>query len=380
MRRVILNVVKNLKSKSWCIQILRFAQDDTSFILRVAWLALCICLPLQSGAQEPFRVMFWNVENLFDTKDDAQKSDEEFLPDATRHWTPSRYHDKLKKLAKTIVASGEERVPDLVGLCEVENDSCLRDLTRRSPLREAGYRYVMTHSPDKRGIDVALLYQRGSFQLIRQKSIRIPHRQARREPTRDILHVSGRILSGDTLDVMVCHFPSRGGGEAKTEPYRLLVAEVLRRTADSLMQVRQHPYLIIMGDFNDYPSNKSLRKVLCGKGDLVNLMEGMKKGTYRYRAEWGIFDQFIVSRNMQAKNKNAFTKNKYAKAKKENASVFVKNVQILRHPFLLEEDDKYGGQKPFRTYNGMKYMGGYSDHLPIALDLLIRDDKGYYSR
>ena len=380
MRRVILNVVKNLKSKNWCTQILRFAQDDTSFILRVAWLTLCICLPLQSGAQEPFRVMFWNVENLFDTKDDAQKSDEEFLPDATRHWTPSRYHDKLKKLAKTIVASGEERVPDLVGLCEVENDSCLRDLTRRSPLREAGYRYVMTHSPDKRGIDVALLYQRGSFKLIRQESIRIPHRQARREPTRDILYVSGRILSGDTLDVMVCHFPSRGGGEAKTEPYRLLVAEVLRRTADSLMQVRQHPYLIIMGDFNDYPSNKSLRKVLCGKGDLVNLMEGMKKGTYRYRAEWGIFDQFIVSRNMQAKNKNAFTKNKYAKAKKENASVFVKNVQILRHPFLLEEDDKYGGQKPFRTYNGMKYMGGYSDHLPIALDLLIRDDRGYYSR
>ena len=216
--------------------------------------------------------------------------------------------------------------------------------------------------------------------MIRQKSIRIPHRQARREPTRDIFHVSGRILSGDTLDVMVCHFPSRGGGEAKTEPYRLLVAEVLRRTADSLMQVRQHPYLIIMGDFNDYPSNKSLRKVLCGKGDLVNLMEGMKKGTYRYRAEWGIFDQFIVSRNMQAKNKNAFTKNKYAKAKKENVSVFVKNVQILRHTFLLEEDDKYGGQKPFRTYNGMKYMGGYSDHLPIALDLLIRDDKGYYSR
>ena len=380
MRRVILNVVKNLKSKSWCTQILRFAQDDTSFILRVAWLALCICLPLQSGAQEPFRVMFWNVENLFDTKDDAKKSDEEFLPDATRHWTPSRYQDKLKKLAKTIVASGDERVPDLVGLCEVENDSCLRDLTRRSPLREAGYRYVMTHSPDKRGIDVALLYQRGSFQLIRQKSIRIPHRRARREPTRDILHVSGRILSGDTLDVMVCHFPSRGGGEAKTEPYRLLVAEVLRRTADSLMQVRQHPYLIIMGDFNDYPSNKSLRKVLCGKGDLVNLMEGMKKGTYRYRAEWGIFDQFIVSRNMQAKNKNAFTKNKYAKAKKENASVSVENVQILRHPFLLEEDDKYGGQKPFRTYNGMKYMGGYSDHLPIALDLLIRDDRGYYSR
>ena len=369
MRRVILNVVKNLKSKSLCTQILRFAQDDTSFILRVAWLALCICLPLQSGAQEPFRVMFWNVENLFDTKDDAQKSDEEFLPDAPRHWTPSRYQDKLKKLAKTIVASGEERVPDLVGLCEVENDSCLRDLTRRSPLREAGYRYVMTHSPDKRGIDVALLYQRGSFKVIRQKSIRIPHRQARREPTRDILHVSGRILSGDTLDVCVCHFPSRGGGQAQTEPYRLLVARTLRHTIDSLIQVRQHPHLIIMGDFNDYPSNKSMKHVLCGKGDLVNLMEGMKQGTYRYRGEWGIFDQFLVSENISAKNNFVKAKIKFAPAKNKNVGAYLENVLILRHPFLLEEDEKYGGDKPFRTFNGMKYNGGYSDHLPIVMDL-----------
>ena len=311
---------------------------------------LLLSLPIYVNAQEPFRIMFWNVENFFDTKDDPQKSDEEFLPDATRHWTSSRYRDKLKKLAKTIVASGDERVPDLVGLCEVENDSCLYDLTRRSPLREAGYRYVMTDSPDRRGIDVALLYQRGSFKLIGKQSIRIPHQQVKREPTRDILHVSGRILSGDTLDVMVCHFPSRSGGQAKTEPYRLLAARTLRHTVDSLMQVRQHPYLIIMGDFNDYPSNKSMKKVLCGKGDLVNLMEGMKKGTYRYRGEWGIYDQFIVSRNVLAKKKN---------------------VQILRHPFLLEEDEKYGGDKPFRTYNGMKYVGGYSDHLPIALDLLL---------
>ena len=387
MRRVILNVVKNLKSISGCTQILRFAQDDISFMLRVAWLTLCICLSLQSGAQEPFRVMFWNVENLFDIQDEKGKSDEEFLPDATRHWTSFRYRDKLRKLAKTIVASGNERVPDLVGLCEVENDSCLYDLTRRSPLREAGYRYVMTDSPDRRGIDVALLYQRGSFKLIDKQSIRIPHRQVKRDPTRDILHVSGRILSGDTLDVCVCHFPSRSGGQAQTEPYRLLVALTLRHTIDSLMQVRQHPHLIIMGDFNDYPSNKSMKHVLCGKGDLVNLMEGMKQGTYRYRGEWGIFDQFLVSPNMLTKNKFAFAKRKMAKAKNkivkanhEYAGAYLENVQIIRHPFLLEEDEKYGGDKPFRTFNGLKYNGGYSDHLPIALDLLIRDDKDYYSK
>ena len=119
MRRVILNVVKNLKSLSGCTQILRFAQDDTSFMLRVAWLTLCISLSLQSGAQEPFRIMFWNVENLFDTQDDPQKNHNEFLPDAARHWTYPRYRDKLTKVAKTIVDAGPEGVHDLVGLCEV---------------------------------------------------------------------------------------------------------------------------------------------------------------------------------------------------------------------------------------------------------------------
>ena len=369
MRRVILNVVKNLKSMSGCTQILRFAQDDTSFVFRVAWLTLFICLSLQSGAQEPFRVMFWNVENLFDIQNEEGKSDEEFLPDATRHWTSSRYRDKLSKLAKTIVASGDERVPDLVGLCEVENDSCLYDLTRRSPLREAGYRYVMTDSPDRRGIDVALLYQRGTFKLISHQSIRIPSETIKRDPTRDILHVTGQILSGELVDVFVCHFPSRSEGKAKSEPYRLLAAQTLRHTVDSLMEVRQHPYLIIMGDFNDYPTDKSMKEVLCGKGDLQNLMQGMEAGTYRYQGEWGIFDQFLVSENISAKINFAKAKKKYAAAKNKNVGAYLENVLILRHPFLLEEDEKYGGDKPFRTFNGMKYNGGYSDHLPIAVDL-----------
>ena len=165
------------------------------------WMTLFfICLSVHTQAQESLRVMFWNVENLFDTQDDPNKNDNEFLPDAIRHWTYFRYHDKLKRLAKTIVASGDERVPDLVGLCEVENDSCLYDLTRRSLLYEAGYRYVMTDSPDRRGVDVALLYQRGSFKLLDKRSIRILDDSAKREPTRDILHVSGRIVSGDTLE------------------------------------------------------------------------------------------------------------------------------------------------------------------------------------
>ena len=347
MRRVILNVVKNLKSMSGCTQILRFAQDDTSFMLRVAWLTLCISLSLQSGAQEPFRVMFWNVENLFDTQDDPQKNDNEFLPDAARHWTYPRYRDKLKKVAQTIVAAGPECVPDLVGLCEVENDSCLDDLTRRSPLREAGYRYVMTHSPDRRGIDVALLYQRSTFRLLHHQSIRIPQGAVKRStPTRDILHVAGKLQSGDTLDVIVCHLPSRSGGKARTEPFRMVVADIIARTADSLVQVRQHPYLIVMGDFNDYPTDRLTDRLTDTKAGLRNLMKGMPGGTYRYRGEWGIFDQFFVS-----------------------AEVPVKRVEILRFPFLLEEDGKYGGDKPFRTYHGMRYQGGYSDHLPVGMEV-----------
>ena len=343
-------VTKNLGCIMWV-----FSRSFASLWMTI--LCLFLCFPSQVEAQDSFRVLFWNTENLFDCKDDPKKNDNEFLPEATRHWTYFRYRDKIKNLAKGIIASGTDYVPDLVGLCEVENDSCLYDLTRRSPLKEAGYRYVMTDSPDQRGIDVALLYQRGSFKLLQHQSIRIPFKQVKKAPTRDILHVVGKVVSGDTLDVWVVHYPSRRGGKAKSEPYRLLVAEILKHAVDSVMQVRQNPNVVIMGDFNDGPSSPVMKK-LCSDGRLVNLMQGKKEGTYRYRGKWEILDQFLVSRNVRAKN-----------------------VEILRHPFLLEEDEKYGGNKPFRTYNGMRYQGGFSDHLPIILDLqfLIHDDKDYYS-
>ena len=334
----------------------------------ILFIILFLCCTCPVSAQESFRVMFWNVENLFDTKDDPRKNDNEFLPEATRHWNYFRYRDKLKNLAKGIIASGNEFVPDLVGLCEVENDSCLYDLTRRSPLREADYRYVMTDSPDQRGIDVALLYQRGSFKLLQRQSIRIPNKPLKKGPTRDILHVVGEVVSGDSLDVFVCHMPSRSGGQAQSEPYRMWTAQILKQAVDSVMKIREYPHILIMGDFNDYPTDKSIKKVLCADGRLQNLMKDKKEGTYRYRGEWGILDQFIVSKTLLKKKGSIRTSSKKA--------------QILHLDFLLEEDEKYGGDKPFRTYNGMKYLGGFSDHLPISLDLeiLIRDDKGYYSK
>ena len=161
----------------------------------------------KSSAEEriPFRVMSWNVENLFDTHHDTLKNDNEFLPDAIRHWNYTKYKKKLADMARVITAVGEWNPPALVGLCEVENDSVLRDLTRRSPLKELSYRYVMTSSPDLRGIDVALLYQRDLFKLLSFRSIPIPSFKHHR-PTRDLLHVSGLLLTGDTLDVIVYRF------------------------------------------------------------------------------------------------------------------------------------------------------------------------------
>lgn len=317
-------------------------------------------------AQQPFLVMEYNVENLFDCRHDSLKNDTEFLPNSLRGWSWKRYHDKLNKIAKVILAASGNQVPDLVGLCEVENAYCLDGLVKYSPLRDAAYRYVMTDSPDERGIDVALLYQPVSFRLIASNRIRIPYQEGRRL-TRDILHVTGRVVSGDTLDVFVCHMPSRMGGEKKSEPYRLFTSGILRQAVDSIMNIRCTPYLIILGDFNDYPHNSSLREVLAAKKPenpvistrLYNLMDGKEGGTYRYKNEWGILDQLIVSGTFLKDSGNLRTS--YDKAR------------ILTFPFLLEEDDRYGGEKPFRTYNGMRYHGGYSDHLPLLLEMEIKE-------
>lgn len=197
--------------------------------------------------QEPFRIIFWNVENLFDCKHDSLKNDQEFLPGSLRAWHYGRYKKKIGDIARTLVAVGEWMPAALVGICEVENNRVMEDLVRYSPLKEFGYRYVMTDSPDPRGIDVALLYQRDRFRLLDHQAIRIPVAEKRGRATRDILHVSGLVLSGDTLDVFVCHFPSRAGNNKEQERFREQVARQLKQYTDSLLNIRKTPYLVIMG-------------------------------------------------------------------------------------------------------------------------------------
>lgn len=326
-------------------------------------LLLFLFLPFSIvSSQETMRIMFYNTENLFDCKHDSLKNDFDFLPEGKNHWNYYRYRNKLNNISKVITAVGEWQVPALVGLCEVENDSVIYDLTHRSPLKNLSYRSVVTNSPDLRGIDVALLYQRDQFRLLTFKTHRIPLDH----PTRDILHIAGQVLNGDTMDVFVCHFPSRLGGEAQSNNLRITAAKVLKEKVDSVISTRLHPAIVIMGDFNDYPDNESLFRTLGAKSPvntsarLVNLMYPMlndkDRGSHKYQSDWGVLDQIIVNRSLLDSSR--------IQVKEAKANIF-------RSSFLLEEDRTNGGERPFRTYLGPRYVGGYSDHLPVWMDLNI---------
>ena len=200
-----------------------------------------------------------NCENLFDCRHDSLKNDTEFLPDGAYHWTRTRYWQKLDRIGQTILSCGVKeqtwQLPDMVALCEVENDSVLHDLTRRSLLRNARYDYVMTNSPDERGIDVALMYSPYSFRLIGSHSVRVNPIKGMR-PTRDILYASGVTASGDTLHVIVAHLPSRRGGEKFSRPFRMAAARQVAAVVDSIYNnVSAEAKIIVAGDFNDYSNS-----------------------------------------------------------------------------------------------------------------------------
>lgn len=326
-------------------------------------LIVCLSIFVTSYAQQSMTVMFCNTENLFDPEDDPLKDDDDYTPDGIYHWTRSRYWNKLDAISKVIVAADEDQTPVLVGLSEVENETVLTDLTARSTLRQAGYKFVMTDSPDRRGIDVALMYRRSFFNLIGSESLRVDLSPWGGGATRDILHVTGVLENHDTLDVYVCHWPSRYNGIEQTDPFRMCAARVVRASVDSILMVRHKPYVIIMGDLNDGPDAGSVRKglkahALTGAsvlpdGELVTVADGFEEGSYKYQGLWDTYDQFIVSASLL----NGL------------GCTGMLDASVMRPDFLLADDDTYGGVKPFRTYNGRRYQGGYSDHLPVKMRL-----------
>lgn len=288
-----------------------------------------------------------NCENLFDYTHDEGKDDTEFLPEATRCWTPHRYWRKLDAVGRSIVSCSEDGIPDLVALVEIENDNVLHDLTRRSLLRGAGYEYLMTQSDDPRGIDVALLYSPFSFSPVCYETLTVATPAGMR-PTRDILYVQGSLRSGDTLHVFVVHAPSKYDGARTTRNYRLQVAGTLLAAIGEIRNHSPHAAILVAGDLNEKPEEPMLRE-LC-RGGLYDLTVGAKgshgaKATYRYQGDWEAIDHILVSDALFYRHAGT---------------------HVNDQPFLLENDEKYGGVKPCRTYIGPRYHGGYSDHLPLV--------------
>lgn len=289
----------------------------------------------------------WNCENLFDYTHDEGKQDTEFLPEATRRWTSHRYWKKLDAVGRTIVSCSESGIPDLVALVEVENDRVLRDLTRRSLLRGAKYEYLMTESRDSRGIDVALLYSPFSFSPICYETIPVTPPPGMRF-TRDILYVQGRLRSGDTLHVFVVHAPSKFDGARATRQYRQQVGETLLATIGDITNCSPQAAILVAGDLNESPEEPMVQRLRqSGLHDLTVEAKGSHgaEATYRYQGDWEAIDHILVSEALQNRHIGTL---------------------INDHPFLLEKEEKYGGVKPRRTYVGSRYMGGFSDHLPLV--------------
>lgn len=292
-----------------------------------------------------------NCENLFDTRHDSLRHDEEYLPASALRWTPQRYWRKLNHIGKAILSCGEldsgMMVPDMVVLTEVENDSVMHDLTRRSLLRGAGYSYVITSGPDIRGIDVALMFSPYAFRLINNHAIRVEPPAGFR-PTRDILYASGELIGGDTLHVFALHAPSRRGGEVATRIYRMQVAQRVAEAVDSVRHCNRHPLILIAGDFNDYTGDASLQFLEThGVREVSAQATGRHgaMGTYRYHGVWASLDHVLCNAALTA----------------HLHSCYVNDM-----PFLLVDDEKFGGKKPRRNYLGPKYLNGYSDHLPLV--------------
>lgn len=307
----------------------------------------------------PSTFAFYNIENLFDTINDPLIEDEEFLPTSEKQWNTKKYRDKLTKLSSVISQLGDSDGPEFLGLCEVENKQVLIDLTTSTTLKKYNYKIIHENSPDARGIDVAFIYKPTFFEVINYKYFRInfEEEEYKSYKTRDFLLVSG-LYKKDTLYFIINHWPSRRGGQEKSEPRRTFVASKVRNVIDSLKLDQKN--LIVTGDFNDMPTNNSIINYLKSGNDptfatnnLYNLLHEPYlngKGSYNYNNEWNMLDQLIVS-------------------KKINQKYIINNsAQVFSPEWLKQHGGKYEGY-PDRTYAGKKYLGGYSDHFPVYLNI-----------
>jgi len=306
-----------------------------------------------------YTLAFYNLENLFDTFDDAYTHDNDFLPSSQRQWTEKRYRKKVKKLGSVISQIGSKtanKPPVLIGLAEVENRLVVDDLINSPSLKNSQYDLVHYDSPDERGIDVALIYNKKCFEVIHSEifSLDLFDEDGSRDYTRDILLVEG-LLNNEKISVLVNHWPSRREGVELTEPARMIASHKAVEIITTLNTRDENAKVIVMGDFNDNPLNNSIKN-LVQSHDLYNPMSNLStytRGSLNHRKEWNLFDQILFTTNFfeYGKGKHGFSR-----------------VDIFDKAFLKQYKGKYKGN-PFRTYAGYKYKGGFSDHFPVYLHL-----------
>ncbi len=323
----------------------------------------------QKSDYKPVIIGFYNLENLFDTLDNPMVNDEEFTPNGPRNYNGTIYFDKLGKLATVISQMGIEVNPDgpaILGVAEVENDTVLHDLVNQQLIEKRKYKIIHYDSKDARGVDVGLLYNPKYFtpEASDKLYVQLPGGAKDAYYTRDILWVKGK-LDGETVHIYVNHWPSRVGGEKRSEPGRLAAAQVCKNHIDSIAKTEPNAKVVIMGDLNDDPVNESVTRVIGAKAAAGDVIKGgfynpwtelYKKGTgtLAYQDAWGLFDQIIIS---------------YPWLKKEQTGLFFYQQHIFFKEYLVENRGRYKGY-PMRTWDGNTYRGGYSDHFPTYLVML----------
>ncbi len=303
-------------------------------------------------------VVFYNVENLFDLVDEPVKKDEEFTPAGEKKWNEERYEKKLKDLAKVLTSVNKNELPEIIGLSEVENRKVLEDLVATGKLSGGNYKIIHYESPDFRGIDNALIYREDEFKVLDHFAVGIVFENKPDYKTRDILYVKGRTKNREKFHIFVNHWPSRIGGRERTEPARIAVASILKQKTDSIFSADKNAKIIIMGDMNDEPENRSLLETLGAKSPknetagLINLMfpaDAEGKGSYNFRGNWNMLDHVIVSKNLLDE--------KGFRVTDRRGYVF--------HETWMEYKNREGRMSPNRTYGGPNYYGGISDHFPV---------------
>ena len=300
-----------------------------------------------------FSIGFYNLENLFDPFDKETSLDKDYTPNGKFKWDQEKYDQKINHLSQTISKIGLMRSnlpPVLLGVCEVENESCLQDLTMTSPLKKFNYDYIFHESADSRGIHVALLFQKNHFKLMEYTAHALDLTiGSETENTRDILHIKGELF-GKKIHLIVNHWPSRTDGTVKTNPKRICASNLVKELIDQIGQKEKNANMLIMGDFNDDPSSESMQ-VFASKG-FMNPMtdfQKQKKGSVKFKGKWMIFDQILINESL----KNAPWFNYIGS-------------HIYVDPSIIQKSGRFKGS-PKRTFSGNYHQGGYSDHFPVFI-------------